>query len=51
MAVDGQIFEELEQIKSHHGIGTNTDLIRFLIRKEARIIEEKSNLQQIIAEA
>ncbi|HFD39666.1 MAG TPA: hypothetical protein ENJ31_07470 [Anaerolineae bacterium] len=30
---------ELEQIKQHYAIQSNSDLLRFLIRKEARQLE------------
>ncbi len=36
----GEQLADFERVKAHHGIATNSDVIRFLIRKEARLVTE-----------
>jgi len=34
--LEGQHLAEFERVKAYHGIKTNSDVVRFLIRQEAR---------------
>lgn len=34
--LDGDHLAEFERVKDYHGIKTNSDVVRFLIRQEAR---------------
>jgi hypothetical protein len=34
----GELVQEFALVKKYHGIGNNVDVVRFLIRKEARRI-------------
>ena len=43
--VDKEIFGKLETIKVYYGIKNNTEIIRFLITKEYRVIEKWNNIQ------
>jgi hypothetical protein len=36
----GEQLADFERVKAHHGIARNSDVIRFLIRKEARRVTE-----------
>ena len=38
--LEGDQLDELEQIKNYHGIQRNADLLRMLIRDEARRIRQ-----------
>jgi hypothetical protein len=35
----GELVGEFERVKAYHGIGSNADVVRFLVRKEAREID------------
>ncbi len=39
--IETEIFHKLEDIKVYHGIKNNTEIIRFLITKEYREIQNK----------
>jgi hypothetical protein len=39
VTLDNEIFDKLEEIKEYHGIKSLTEIIRFLITKEYRIIK------------
>lgn len=41
--LDGDHLTEFERVKSYHGIKTNSDVVRFLIRQEARRVARESS--------
>lgn len=41
MPLDEELTRKIERIKKYYGIGTNTDIVRFLVKKEHREIKEK----------
>jgi hypothetical protein len=42
--LDEYQWQEFETVQRYHGIETNADVVRFLIRKEARKITEQAPL-------
>lgn len=42
--LSAELAEDFVRVKQHYGIGTNADVVRFLIKKEARFIRENQNV-------
>jgi len=40
--LEGEHLAEFERVKAYHGIKTNSDVVRFLIRQEARRVARES---------
>lgn len=38
--LDPDLFSDFERVKAHHGIARNSEVIRILIRKEARRVSQ-----------
>lgn len=41
--LDGEQIAEFERVKDYHGIKTNSDVVRFLIRQEARRVAREGS--------
>ena len=43
--LDSQQLNDFERVKAYHGISSNSETVRFLIRQEARRIERQRIIQ------
>lgn len=47
--LDGEHLSDFERVRAHHGINTKADVIRFLIRQEARRVQRMDRLEGVIS--